>query len=252
METTFVSLKIHGDIRDLVRPPSAAGLMQYPLNRRATIKDIIEAIGVPHTEIGRIICDELQLTFDFIPAGGEQIELYPFTSNIPVNEPTVLRPEPFSNIKFLVDTNVAKLARNLRMAGFDATAVTTAEILKIARQANDEERIILTRNRELLKVRTVCFGQLLHSENPLQQMVEVVQRYNLQCSFRPFSRCLCCNGVLIPVEKEQILDRLEPLTKKYYNDFEQCGSCGKIYWCGSHHEKMAEMLRSVGTPTYSG
>lgn len=147
---------------------------------------------------------------------------------------------------------MAKLARNLRMAGIDAVAVTTAGILDIARQANDEKRIILTRNRELLKVRTVCFGQLLRSENPLQQMAEVVQRYNLQSSFRPFSRCLCCNGVLIPVEKEQILDRLEPLTKRYYTDFEQCGSCGKIYWCGSHHDKMAEMLRSVNTPTYSG
>ena len=252
METTFVSFNIHADIRNLVRPPSVAGQIQYPLTRRAAIKDIIEAIGVPHTEIGRIICDGHQLIFHFIPAGGELIELYPFTSDSPVNKPTVLRPEPFSSIKFLVDTNVAKLARNLRMAGIDAAAVTTAGILDIARQANDEERIILTRNRELLKVRTVCFGQLLRSENPLQQMVEVIQRYDLQNSFRPFSLCLCCNGVLIPIEKEQILDRLKPLTKKYYTDFEQCGSCGKIYWCGSHHEKMAEMLRNVGTSTYSG
>jgi len=133
------------------------------------------------------------------------------------------------------------------MVGIDAATVTTAGILDIARQANDEERIILTRNRELLKIRTVRFGQLLRSENPRQQMAEVVQRYNLQSSFRPFSRCLCCNGVLRPVEMEQIIDQLEPLTKKYYTDFEQCGSCGKIYWCGSHHDKMAEMLSMVGT-----
>ena len=242
MAKNILSLNFHGDTRDLVRLPLQDGMLQYPLDRRAAIKDIVEAIGVPHTEVGRIVHADRELTFHFIPEGGEEIDLYPFTKAIPVTRATVLRPEPFAGLRFLVDITVAKLARNLRMAGIDAVSVPDAGILEIARLGNRQERVVLTRNRELLKVRTIAFGQLLRSENPLRQLAEVVQRYGLQGSLRPFSRCLLCNTKLRTVVKERIIDRLEPLTKKYYNDFKQCGSCGKIYWRGSHHERMAEMI----------
>ncbi len=252
MKKNCLYLIFHGNTRDLVRLPLQEGMVQYPLNRRAAIKDIIEAAGVPHTEVGRIVWAGRDLTFHCIPVGGEQIHLYPFTNTISVTRATVLRPEPFAGLKFLVDTNAAKLARNLRMAGIDAASVPAAGNLDIARLAILEERIVLTRNRELLKVRTITFGQLLRSENPLQQLAEVVQRYNLQSRIRPFSRCLHCNAVLRPVAKEQIIDRLEPLTKKYYNDFKQCEMCTKIYWRGSHHERMAGMIRTATTLSDSG
>jgi hypothetical protein len=242
MEKNTLSLIFHGNTRDLLRLPLQEGMAQYRLDRRAAIKDIIEAMGVPHTEVGRIVWAGRELTFHCIPEGGEEIHLYPFTRAIPVTRATVLRPAPFAGLRFLVDINVAKLARNLRMAGIDAASVPDAGILEIARLANREERIVLTRNRELLKVRTIAFGQLLRSENPLRQLAEVVQRYDLHSRIQPFSRCLQCNTVLRPVAKERVIDRLEPLTKRYYNDFKQCKSCERIYWRGSHHEKMAEMI----------
>jgi uncharacterized protein len=242
MEKDMLSLIFHGNTHELVRLPLQGGMLQYPLDRRAAIKDIVEAVGLPHTEVGRIVHAGRELTFHWIPEGGERIDIHPFTRAIPVTRATVLRPEPFAGLRFLVDINVAKLARNLRMAGIDAASVPETGILEIARLANRQGRIVLTRNRELLKVRAITFGQLLRSENPLRQMAEVVQRYGLQGSFRPFHRCLQCNSELRTVAKERIIDRLEPLTKKYYNDFKQCGSCGKIYWRGSHHERMAEMI----------
>lgn len=247
MEKNTLYLIFHGHTRDLVRLPLQEGMLQYLLERRAAIKDIIEAAGVPHTEVGSIVCAAQELTFHFIPIGGERIDIYPFTNAIPVTRATLLRPEPFAGLRFLVDSNVAKLARNLRMAGIDAASVPDTGLVEIASLANSEKRIVLTRNRELLRIRTITFGQLLRSENPLQQLAEVVQRYGLQGSIRPFSRCLQCNTVLNPVAKEQVLDLLEPLTKKYYDDFKQCGSCKRIYWRGSHHERMTGMISAATT-----
>ena len=252
MDKNILYLTFHGHTRDLVRLPLQEGMAHYPLGRRAAIKDIIEATGVPHTEVGSIVCAAQELTFHFIPEGREQIDVYPFTKAIPVTRATVLRPEPFPGPRFLVDINVAKLARNLRMAGIDAASVPDAGIVETACLANSEKRIVLTRNRELLKVRTIAFGQLLRSENPLQQLAEVVQRYGLRGSIQPFTRCLQCNTVLKPVAKEQVIDLLEPLTKKYYDDFKQCASCTRIYWRGSHHQRMAVMISAATTLSDSG
>lgn len=252
MDLHCLKLIFHGDTRDLVRLPLQGETVFYPLVRRAAIKDIVEAAGVPHTEVGSIVCAGRELTFSFIPADGERIDIYPFTSTIPVTEATVLRPEPFSELRFLVDRNVAKLARNLRMAGVDAASVADAGIAEVALLAGREERIVLTRNRELLKVRTIAFGQLLRSEDPLRQLAEVIERYGLQSRLLPFARCLQCNAVLIPAAKRDIVDRLEPLTKKYYDDFKQCQSCQRIYWRGSHHARMAEMIRTATTVTGRG
>jgi uncharacterized protein with PIN domain len=244
MDQNFLYLIFHGDTRDLLRLVSHNGIIAYPLDRRATIKDIIEAVGVPHTEVGRIVYGSQDLTFQFIPAGGERIDIYPFTRHIGVTQTTVLRPDPLPWLKFLIDINVAKLARNLRMAGLDATLVADPAIAEIARLANSEQRIVLTRNRELLKIRTIRFGQLLRSMDSQAQLIEVVRRYGLDGNLRPFTRCLCCNELLLPVAKQDIDHRLQPLTRKYYNDFKQCPLCQNIFWRGSHHAKMVEMLTS--------
>jgi uncharacterized protein len=245
MDRNFLYLVFHGDTRELLRPGQQNGVVSYPLDRRAAIKDIIEAAGVPHTEVGGIICGGRELTFQSIPTGGERIDIYPFTNQTPVNRPTVLRPEPFTVLRFLVDINVAKLARNLRMVGIDAASVAESAVTDVALRAGREQRVVLTRNRDLLKVRTIDFGQLLRSVNPLEQLLEVVRRYGLQSHIRPFSRCLHCNEVLRPVLKTAIDHFLEPLTRKYYNDFKQCASCERVYWRGSHYAKMVAMVEKA-------
>jgi uncharacterized protein len=244
MGQNFLYFVFHGDTRDLLRLEPQNGVISYILERRATIKDIIEALGVPHTEVGRIVCGGQDLTFQFIPIGGERIDIYPFTWQTMATQATVLRPEPLPWLRFLVDINVTKLARNLRMAGLDAASVVDPAITEVARLAKSEQRIVLSRNRELLKVRTIRFGQLLRSMDPLAQLIEVVRRYGLQGNLQPFSRCLSCNELLLPVAKKDIDHRLQPLTRKYYNDFMKCPLCQRIFWRGSHHAKMVEMLNN--------
>lgn len=244
MSSSCIFLTFLGSNRKLLRTEAQNGELRYPLTRRASIKDIIESLGIPHSEAGKIVSGGNELDFHFIPKGMERIEVHPFTRLIPVTSPTLLRPEPFSSLRFMVDINALKLGRNLRMIGLDTAIVPDGSLTEIADEANRSQCILLTRNRELLKIRSVVFGQLLHSELHQVQLQEVCERYAVDSLIKPFSRCLSCNGLLQPVAKDAILHLLEPLTKKYYNEFRQCLLCGKVYWRGSHHEKMARLIEA--------
>jgi len=240
MDVAKLFLFFYGDNRELLTPPVADGGVVYPLSRRASIKDIIEALGVPHTEIGRIELDGHELTFQYLPQAGERIHVFAHVA--PRSSATVLRTNPVPDLRFMVDVNVQKVARNLRMIGIDASLVPGGTLQDVASAATLEQRILVTRNRELLKLSRVVHGQLLRSENHLEQLGEVIDRYALKRYIKPFTRCLSCNGVLTRCAKEDILDRLEPRTRKYYTSFKTCLTCNKIYWQGSHHREMRKIL----------
>ena len=235
-----LTLVFFGNNRELLRVPTSDGKVFYHLNRRASIKDIIEALGVPHTEICRLEHRGNDISFEYIPSGGDLILIFPFDKQNNWRTPSALRPQPFGKLKFLVDMSALKLARNLRMAGLDTATVVGRKPKDIVEMANMEERVVVTKNRELAKVGDLLFGQLLRSDDHRKQLLEVELRYELSALAKPMSRCLVCNGILSQVPKEKILHRLEPLTRKYYTTFKECSLCRKIYWPGSHHDRMIE------------
>ncbi len=224
-------------------------MIQYELSRRASIKDIIEAVGIPHTEIGSIEKGSLQLDFNYIPQPGDHLDIRAIPAGSAATEAGLLRPRPLSACRFIVDINVARLARLLRLAGFDTISVSGAanSVSKrdIAEASGASGRILLSRDKELLKHRAVTFGRLIRSADPKTQLYEIIDFYGLRTEIAPFSRCLKCNDVLAPVAKETIVHRLEPLTKRYYHSFKCCGSCSSIYWRGSHHQRMLDILTPV-------
>lgn len=239
-------LIFHGNTRDLLRRPhSGSGEVSYPLERRASIKDIVESLGIPHTEVGRIVLGQREKTFAYIPASGDRLDIYPQSGVTLPTRATTLRPSPLGSLKFMVDINVGKLAQILRMAGLDAAGVPDAVPRRIVETAVEQQRILLSRNRELLKHSLLEFGHLIREEIPDDQFREVILLYNLIPLLRPFSLCLRCNSPLIPVAKEAIIDRLKPLTKKYYSGFKQCRDCSRIYWKGSHHQHMLTTLERI-------
>lgn len=218
----------------------------YPLTRRASIKDIIESLHVPHTEIGSIIVNNRQVTFGHIPQAGEQIFLHAFTAtDADMTRPCPLRPGPFPGAAFMVDVNVGKLALLLRMSGIDTWYDARLNEADLARRAADRNRILLSRNRDLLQRKIVTWGHLVRAQHPEEQLAEVITLFQLHKSIKPFSRCLECNTRLQPVEKSTILHRLEPLTRKYYQRFYRCPDCDKIYWQGSHQQHMERRLRKI-------
>ena len=210
---------------------------------------IIEAVGIPHTEIGAIEKGALQLDFSYLPQPGDRLEIYAVAAGPTATEPSVLRPDPPAGFRFLVDINVARLTGLLRMAGFDTVSVVDlpkpCSKRDIALESSSSDRILLSRDKELLKHREVTFGRLVRTQDPTAQLYEIVGFYDLLSHLTTFSRCLKCNGLLAPVSKETVVHRLEPLTKRYYHSFRKCGSCSSIYWRGSHHERMLDLLKPI-------
>lgn len=240
----IITLTLHGDLSHLLRKEQTA-VLQYPLTRRASIKDIIESLGIPHTEIGAIHLNAFSATFNFIPEGGEHFHLYPFAHTTIQALPTELWPEKWKFQTFMVDVNALKVMRNLRMAGFDAVEIPMGTTTAQGKRAAQEQKVILSRNRDLLKCSSVIYGQLLRSEDHVEQLREVVARFGLAPHCKPFTRCITCNGTLQTIEKEQVLDRLEPLTRRYYTTFKICDTCQQIYWRGSHYAKMTSLLSKL-------
>ena len=250
MADDHLLLTLHGDLPTLLlRKYRQDAVVHYSLTRTASIKDIIEAVGIPHTEVGTLEIKGRLLDFSYIAQPGNQIEVYGVVPGPAASQPSLLRPRPPVGFRFMVDINIARLAGLLRMAGFDTVSVLESPELgtkrDIAIACSSSDRILLSRDKELLKHREVVFGRLVRTQEPAAQLTEIVDFYGLHTELVPFSRCITCNGLLHAVDKETVIHRLEPLTKKYYHSFRCCDSCGSIYWRGSHHERMLKLLKPI-------
>ena len=199
-----------------------------------SIKHLIESLGIPHTEIGSLSVNGSEIGTGYITQDGDKIEVQP----VP---PVDLSEEP----SFVLDGHLGRLASHLRMLGLDCLYNNGYEDEELVRISVEEKRILLTRDRLLLMHKVITQGYLLRSMNSTEQLYEVVQSYGLVKWVRPFQRCMNCNHLLEPVEKEMVLEKLEPLTKKYYHDFKLCPACAQVYWKGSHYERMLELIEKV-------
>lgn len=240
-------INFRGDLKELLRL-QFRGLprIDYPLNRPASVKDIIEACGVPHTEVGRLTVGGREISFSAPGADSDTLDVYPLRPPVDVLTPTLLRPEPLSAITFAVDMNVGRLATLLRLAGFDTfydNDISDPELIEVAAR---EKRILLSKDRDLLKRKKVVFGRLVREIHPERQLAEIVHLFGIKEQCKPLSRCLRCNGLLQPVDKERIIEQLEPLTRKYYDSFRRCQGCGRIYWPGSHRDGLLVLLGTLG------
>lgn len=221
------------------------GSVKYPVRRRASVKDVIEALGPPHGVVGGLMINGINTDFTPLLHPGDHVEVFPFTPPVDVTKPTLLRPKPLPGLAFLVDANVGKLGRLIRVLGFDAATANDEDDSQLAALAFHENRIVITKDRALLKHSKIAYGHLIRCEEPQEQLRSFLDYFGLAPPFRPFSRCLECNTSLRPVAKEAILHRLEPKTKKYFDAFQICPDCERIYWPGSHHQHMRNWLAAL-------
>ncbi len=203
-----------------------------------SVKDSIESMGVPHVEVDMILVNGESVDFSYKLKNGDQVSVYPVFESFDISEVQHLRPEPLRAIKFVADVHLGRLAKYIRLLGFDTVYDKELEDSKIINISLSEKRIILTRDLGILKHSKITRGYWIRSTAPIKQVTEVVDRFSLKSLFRPFTRCLRCNALIIDVPKEVIEGRLLPKTKKYYNRFQICPDCGRVYWEGSHFEKM--------------
>jgi hypothetical protein len=237
-------ITFHGELSFFLKDRKE-GTAKYSMKRTAPLKDIIEALGIPHTEVGEIVTHGREHDFWYIPSNGDSIDVYPVESPCIVSLPTLLRPEPFPWVRFIADVNVGKLARFMRLMGFDTEYKNSWSDSYIAEKALREKRIVLTKDRDLLKRKVIQYGRLVRSIRPWDQLAEIIHFYGLEKNISPFRICPLCNVNLENVPKEKILEEIEPLTRLFFNDFRKCPRCGRVYWAGIHHEQILKKVAEL-------
>lgn len=232
--------RFYEELNDFLPPAQRKRALRYEFRGHPGIKDPIEAFGVPHTEVDLIVVNGDSVGFEYPLQGGDRVAVYPVFESFDISPLVKLRDRPLRQTAFVVDVNLGKLARRLRMLGFDVLYHNHYRDDEIAAIAAAEHRIVLTRDRRLLFIKRITHGYWVRAVNPDEQVREVLARFDLHRQVKPFRRCIDCNGLLRPVAKAEVFDQLEPKTKLYYQDFLRCGICGKVYWEGSHVEDMRE------------
>ena len=231
------SFRFLDELNDFLSPARKDTNFDYLFSENPSVKHLIEAMGVPHTEVGGICVNGAQASFGYRVQHGDRIEVTPAFQ---LNEKQD-RPKPL----FVLDNHLGQLAIYLRMLGFDTLYRNDYQDNELAQVTSQEERILLTRDRRLLMRKVVVYGYCIRNLDPRQQVVEVLHRFGLFGNFAPFQRCLRCNHPLQPISKQDVLDRLEPLTKRYYDEFHLCPVCDQVYWKGSHFERMQGLIEAV-------
>jgi uncharacterized protein with PIN domain len=222
-----------GRLNDFLARDQREQVIPVQFRERQSVKHLAESLGVPHPEIGRVQINGEEEPLNVITQDQDHVEIHPITDGYS-GEP-----------RFILDIHLGRLTAYLRMLGFDCLYETEYDDAQLATIAAEEKRILLTRDRRLLMRKSVLDGYSLRSLDSLKQLIEVVQRFDLAHRAIPFHRCLRCNHLLEPVSKEAVLERLEPLTKKYFDEFHICPACGQIYWKGSHYDKMEKLIEEV-------
>lgn len=223
----------HGELSAFLAPERRTATFDYTCARAASLKQAIEALGVPHTEVGRLLVNEQPATLARTVREGDAVEVFPHAAG----EASLDAP-----VRFLADAHLGGLARMLRMLGINThydNGIADREILELAAR---EQRIVLTRDRELLKCREILRGRFVHARKPEAQLQEVAARYGLERHMRPFTLCLNCNVRLLPVDKDAVSERVPERIAVRYDVFVRCPGCGRTYWKGSHWERMRGIL----------
>ena len=239
------SFRFYGELNDFLPLQQRQVSFVHTFQEGASIKDLVESLGVPHPEIDLLLVCGKSVGFTYLVKEGDRVSVYPRFSNLDIAALSRVRPPTLSQLRFVADVHLGKLVRNLRILGFDVLYNNHSSDRELAHCSSRERRILLTRDRGLLKRSEVIYGYCLRSSDPEVQVLEVLHRYRAFDRMRPFQRCLRCNQMLEPVPKEDVCDRLPPHVRANHNDFRYCQTCDRIYWKGTHYQRMQKYCDEV-------
>ena len=244
-----INIRFHQELNEFLPAAQRKTRFDLELKKARSVKDLIESIGVPHTEVELIFVNGKSVDFNYQVQDGDHISVYPTVESLDISplksSISHCQPKLLDQPAFILDVHLGRLAAYLRMLGFDTLYRNDYDDPELADISADENRILLTCDRRLLMRKQVSYGYFVRARQPQQQILEIFQRFDLYGKQKPFTRCMFCNGKTRPVNKQQIESRLLPKTKKYFDEFYQCESCDKIYWQGSHYLKMQKMINKI-------
>lgn len=238
------SFRFYAELNDFLPPELRQVSFPYSFKGCPTVKDAIEALGIPHVEVELIVVNGESVGFGHNLRDGDRVAVYPIFETMDISPLVRVRQEPLRQIRFIADAHLGKLARLLRLLGFDTLHSSTFQDEELVRLTR-EGRILLTRDRQLLKHGQVTHGYWVRSTDPLLQAQEVVRRFDLGALAKPFSRCLTCNGLLGPMAREEALPLVPPRVREWCTEFLRCQDCGRIFWPGTHYPKLLTRVHQI-------
>jgi len=243
--TEWADFIFHGNLNDFLRPREKNTTLKYPFSNLPAVKDAIEALGVPHPEVDVILINQTPAGFMQPLHPHDQVAVYPAIPRRTWPAGYSLQANLPAAAGFVLDVHLGKLAKSLRLLGFDTCYQNNYSDKAIADIAARDNRRVLTRDIGLLKQKKINWGYWLRSQHTEEQLAEVLTYFNLKNNLAPFTRCLACNGELTTVSKEAVWELLPPKTKQYFNQFYQCPTCRRVYWQGSHFDRMQEFVSRI-------
>jgi len=248
--TRSAEFRFYEELNDFL--PAERRKVSFVQNFQGTpgVRDLIQALGVPHTAVDLILVNGRSVDFAHRLQGGERVAVYPEFERLDITPLLRLRPEPLRRTRFVLDVHLGRLARYLRMLGFDCAYANHWSDDQIIDLALAERRIILTRDIGILKQKRVSHGYWLRHTRPTKQLGEVIGALDLARLVRPFTRCMDCNGAIHEVSRESVEGRVDPQIARRFERFWQCAKCRKVYWRGSHYRRMlllAGLAEGIGS-----
>lgn len=240
-----VIIRFYAELNDFLPVAKKQSDIEYCFKGMITTREAIESLGVPHSAVDLILINGQPEDFTVRLNPDDRISVYPEFEMLDISEVTRLRKEPLRSSRFIADAHLGKVARNLRMLGFDTLfsgELTDREIIEVS---NREKRIILTRDRDLLKSHLVGHGYYVRATGTDDQMKEIILKFDLAGQFKPFTRCLVCNGILADASQHDIQHLIKPELLDVHQAFFCCTDCGRIYWEGSHYNRMLEKINKL-------
>ncbi|MFO7820798.1 MAG: Mut7-C RNAse domain-containing protein, partial [Lentisphaeria bacterium] len=240
-----VQLRFYEELNDFLPKEQRKQALSVPFTKPRSVKDLIESQGVPHTEVDLILANGESVGFDYAVQPGDRLAVYPKFETLNIAPVSALNRPPLRHPEFIADVHLGKLARHLRLLGFDCLFNPEWDDRDLAEISAAKQRVLLTRDRGLLKRAIIDHGLYVRSDDAEEQLREVVQRLDLKDRIQPVSRCLKCNGKLEKVPKEKIKHRIPKLTYERVDDYLQCRDCGKIFWRGTHWQRLKRIIENA-------
>lgn len=239
------TFRFYEELNDFLAPEQRGGEFACSCAQAATTKHMIEALGVPHTEVELVLVNGESVGFDRLLQNGDRVAVFPRFEMLDITPLLRVRDHPLRVTCFIADAHLGGLAHLLRMAGFDTLYDNNFQDNEIEAIAARDGRIVLTRDRELLKRRSITHGCYVRTLKSTQQLHEMFDRLDLARSARPFTLCLECNAPLRAIDKVQVQRRVPPDVGERFDRFSTCDVCQRVFWEGSHWRRMRALLDEI-------
>lgn len=242
-----IQIRFYEELNDFLPEEKRKKRFEHHYIDRSSVKDLIESLGIPHTEVDLILVNGTSVGFEYLINDGDDISVYPVFESLDITDVQHLRPKPLRKPKFVADVHLGRLARYLRIFGFDVYYKNDLSDEDIVNISLAKKRAILTKDRGILKRNEVTHGYFIRSIFVEEQVKEVIKRFDLRKEIKEFTRCLECNTELIKIAKEKIAGKLPQKVNQSQEEFYKCPGCGKLYWKGTHHQKMLSFVHKIKT-----